>query len=90
MDSVLTGFLPIWAVTALGWLAGRFDLLGENAQSVRLPPMVTSPLQMLGGAAVPSALFALGLSLHTRTRPSPSAGANSPSTSGGFEALSWT
>jgi predicted permease len=37
---------------------------------VRLPAQATSPLQMLGAAAV-SALFALGLSLSAHTRPSP-------------------
>ncbi len=34
MSSVLPGFLPIWAIAALGWLAGRFNVLGANAQSV--------------------------------------------------------
>ncbi|MFJ5552394.1 AEC family transporter [Streptomyces sp. NPDC093225] len=34
-----------------------------------LPAEVTAPLQLLGGAAVPAALFALGLSLHARVRP---------------------
>ncbi|MFJ6935129.1 AEC family transporter [Streptomyces sp. NPDC101132] len=34
-----------------------------------LPPEVTEPLQLLGGAAVPAALFALGMSLHARVRP---------------------
>lgn len=34
MHSVLTGFLPIWAVTALGWLGGRYRLLGDGAQHV--------------------------------------------------------
>ncbi|MER7764885.1 AEC family transporter [Streptomyces sp. NPDC097619] len=42
------------AVSALGW---------------RLPEQVTDPLELLGGAAVPAALFALGMSLHARTRP---------------------
>ncbi|MFF8841841.1 AEC family transporter [Streptomyces sp. NPDC015127] len=32
--TVLSGFLPIWAVTAVGWAAGRFDVLGKQAQSV--------------------------------------------------------
>ncbi|MEV7420459.1 AEC family transporter [Streptomyces sp. NPDC089919] len=31
---VLGGFLPIWVVTALGWLAGRYGLLGPHAQDV--------------------------------------------------------
>jgi predicted permease len=34
VHSVLTGFLPIWAVTALGWLGGRYRLLGDGAQHV--------------------------------------------------------
>ncbi|MGN9790441.1 AEC family transporter [Streptomyces sp. OZ13] len=32
--TVLSGFLPIWAITAVGWAAGRFDVLGKQAQSV--------------------------------------------------------
>ncbi|GGW22782.1 membrane protein [Streptomyces xantholiticus] len=32
--TVLSGFLPIWVITALGWAAGRFDVLGPHAQSV--------------------------------------------------------
>ncbi|MCP3818152.1 hypothetical protein NLX86_08500 [Streptomyces sp. A3M-1-3] len=32
--SVLSGFLPIWAVTTVGWAAGRFDILGSHAQTV--------------------------------------------------------
>jgi malonate transporter and related proteins len=34
VHSVLTGFLPIWAVTALGWLGGHYRLLGKGAQHV--------------------------------------------------------
>ncbi|MFG1809097.1 AEC family transporter [Streptomyces sp. NPDC049040] len=34
MHAVLTGFLPIWTITALGWLGGRHHLLGEGAQHV--------------------------------------------------------
>ena len=34
MHAVVTGFLPIWALTAIGWLAGRHDVLGEQAQHV--------------------------------------------------------
>lgn len=34
MHGVVSGFLPIWAVTALGWLAGRYDILGKQAQDV--------------------------------------------------------
>ncbi len=34
MDSVLSGFLPIWAIAAVGWLAGRFNVLGPTAQAV--------------------------------------------------------
>jgi predicted permease len=32
--TVLSGFLPIWAITAVGWAAGRFDVLGSQAQAV--------------------------------------------------------
>jgi predicted permease len=32
--TVLSGFLPIWVITALGWTAGRFGVLGEHGQSV--------------------------------------------------------
>lgn len=32
--TVLSGFLPIWAITAVGWAAGRCDVLGGQAQSV--------------------------------------------------------
>ncbi|WP_142212516.1 hypothetical protein [Streptomyces sp. SLBN-118] len=28
--TVLSGFLPIWAITAVGWAAGRFDVLGAR------------------------------------------------------------
>ncbi len=34
MSSVLPGFLPIWSIAALGWLGGRFDVLGADARSV--------------------------------------------------------
>lgn len=34
MSSVIPGFLPIWAIAALGWLAGRFDVLGPQARPV--------------------------------------------------------
>ncbi|GAA3372805.1 AEC family transporter [Streptomyces sannanensis] len=34
MHAVLSGFLPIWAITAAGWAAGRFDVLGGQAQHV--------------------------------------------------------
>lgn len=56
---------PVIAASAAG--------LAVAATGVRLPATVTAPLQTLGGAAIPSALFALGLSLTTRTRPSPDA-----------------
>lgn len=32
--TVLSGFLPIWAITAVGWAAGRTQVLGTQAQSV--------------------------------------------------------
>ncbi|MDI5962099.1 AEC family transporter [Streptomyces sp. SL13] len=31
---MLPGFLPIWAIAALGWFAGRFNVLGADAQPV--------------------------------------------------------
>ncbi|MEW2575287.1 AEC family transporter [Streptomyces syringium] len=34
MQAVISGFVPIWVVTAMGWAAGRFDLLGRHAQPV--------------------------------------------------------
>ncbi|MFD9791151.1 AEC family transporter [Streptomyces sp. NPDC059070] len=34
MHSVITGFLPIWALTACGWGAGRHNVLGAQAQHV--------------------------------------------------------
>ncbi|MEV5277021.1 AEC family transporter [Streptomyces sp. NPDC052811] len=34
MHSVLSGFLPIWTITAFGWAAGRFNVLGDHAQQV--------------------------------------------------------
>ncbi|WP_328307253.1 AEC family transporter [Streptomyces sp. NBC_00442] len=34
MHSVASGFLPIWIITAFGWAAGRFNLLGDQAQHV--------------------------------------------------------
>lgn len=32
--NVLSGFLPIWAITGVGWAAGRFNVLGSQAQGV--------------------------------------------------------
>jgi predicted permease len=34
VNSVFSGFLPIWAIAAIGWLAGRFNVLGPTAQAV--------------------------------------------------------
>lgn len=34
MHSILSGFLPIWTITALGWAAARTGVLGEQAQPV--------------------------------------------------------
>ncbi|MFE9408077.1 AEC family transporter [Streptomyces sp. NPDC006704] len=34
MHSVVSGFLPIWIITAFGWAAGRFNLLGDQAGQV--------------------------------------------------------
>ncbi|MEV6007458.1 AEC family transporter [Streptomyces sp. NPDC051976] len=54
-------------------IAASAASLAVAAAGWHLPAEATSPLQLLGGAAVPSALFALGISLNTRTRPSPAA-----------------
>ncbi|MFI6642945.1 AEC family transporter [Streptomyces sp. NPDC050504] len=43
--------------------------LAVAASGLRLPQELSSPLQMLGGAGVPVALFTLGMSLTGRTRP---------------------
>jgi predicted permease len=56
---------PVVAASAAGLLVAA---LGEGD---RLPAELTTPLQTLGGAGVPSALFALGMSLNARTRTSP-------------------
>lgn len=34
MDSVLSGFLPVWCMAGVGWLVGRHGVLGANAQHV--------------------------------------------------------
>lgn len=34
MNAVLFGFLPIWVITGLGWVAARHDILGGQAQHV--------------------------------------------------------
>ncbi|MFD0428096.1 AEC family transporter [Streptomyces zhihengii] len=49
---------PVIAASAAGTAVAALGL--------RLPPEATAPVEMLGGAAVPAALFALGLSLHRR------------------------
>ncbi|WP_069462770.1 AEC family transporter [Actinacidiphila rubida] len=56
---------PVVAASAAGLLVAA---LGEGDH---LPTELTSPLHTLGGAGVPSALFALGMSLNTRARTSP-------------------
>ncbi|MFD9561043.1 AEC family transporter [Streptomyces sp. NPDC059994] len=52
---------PVIGASALGLTVAGLGL--------RLPAEVVSPLQILGGGAVPSALFALGMSLNARARP---------------------
>ncbi|MEU0370713.1 AEC family transporter [Streptomyces sp. NPDC006283] len=64
---------PIIAASAAGVAVAALEL--------RLPETVISPVQMLGGAAVPAALFALGMSLNTRTGP-----ATGPATASATEA----
>ncbi|SFF10452.1 hypothetical protein SAMN05216251_108161 [Actinacidiphila alni] len=56
---------PVIAASAAGLLVA--------ATGLTLPDEVVSPVQLLGGAGVPSALFALGMSLHARSRPTPAA-----------------
>ncbi|EST22046.1 AEC family transporter [Streptomyces niveus] len=53
-NPIIAASLAGVAVSALGW---------------DLPAEATAPLQLLGDAAVPAALFALGMSLNTRVRP---------------------
>jgi predicted permease len=45
LRGVITGFAAIWAVTAVGWLVGRLDLLGARAERVlaRLVFFVLTP-----------------------------------------------
>ncbi|MFG3281606.1 AEC family transporter [Streptomyces sp. NPDC048111] len=57
MNSVLSGFLPIWIITGLGWAAGRFRLLGDGAQ------------QVLGRFAFTFAMPSLLLLTTARSRP---------------------
>jgi malonate transporter and related proteins len=72
MRSVLSGFLPIWTVTALGWIAGRYRILGDNAQTVlgrfaftfAMPSLLflTMSTSHVSAVATPSvAAFALAL-----------------------------
>ncbi|MET9105385.1 AEC family transporter [Streptomyces zhihengii] len=56
---------PVIAASAAGTAVAALGL--------RLPPEATAPVEMLGGAAVPAALFALGLSLHRRREDAPQA-----------------
>ncbi|WP_455353304.1 AEC family transporter [Streptomyces sp. SYSU K217416] len=49
-------------------IAASVGGLAVSALGRPLPAEVTAPLQMLGGAAVPAALFALGMSLAARAR----------------------
>jgi predicted permease len=50
MLKVIEGFAIIWAVIGVGYLAGRFSLLGENPQPVlgKLAFWITGPAMMLG------------------------------------------
>lgn len=61
---------PVIAASAAGTAVAALGL--------RLPPEATAPVEMLGGAAVPAALFALGLSLHRRREDAPQAPAQAP------------
>ncbi|QNP61699.1 AEC family transporter [Streptomyces genisteinicus] len=62
---------PVIAASAAGAAVAALGL--------RLPPEATAPVEMLGGAAVPAALFALGLSLDRR-RPAGDTPRESPAT----------
>ncbi|MFE7384866.1 AEC family transporter [Streptomyces zhihengii] len=61
---------PVIAASAAGTAVAALGL--------RLPPEATAPVEMLGGAAVPAALFALGLSLHRRREDAAPAPAQVP------------
>ncbi|MFJ4409933.1 AEC family transporter [Streptomyces sp. NPDC088910] len=54
-------------------IAASATALAAAATGLTLPAEVVSPVQLPGGAGVPSALFALGMSLHARSRPAPAA-----------------
>jgi malonate transporter len=56
---------PVIAASAAGLLVA--------ATGLNLPDEVVPPVRLLGGAGVPSALFARGMSLHARSRPTPAA-----------------
>ncbi|MEQ4306119.1 AEC family transporter [Plantactinospora sp. B6F1] len=53
MRGVLTGFGVIWAVTLIGYLAGRYDLLGPHGTAViaRLVFLIATPALLFGTLA---------------------------------------
>ncbi|MGW1075628.1 AEC family transporter [Streptomyces sp. NPDC002537] len=69
---MISGFIPVWTVTALGWAAGRFRVLGPHAQPVlgrfaftfAMPALLFLTLSAapVGKIADPGvAVFAIGL-----------------------------
>jgi hypothetical protein len=64
-DPQVFSIAPVIAASAAGLVVAA---LGKGEH---LPGELTSPLQILGGAAVALALFTLGMSLNARTRLSP-------------------
>lgn len=70
MLAALLIVLPVFALILAGWLAGRTAVLGPHATAVAtvfpltglvLPVPAETFLRLLGGAAAPCALVALGL-----------------------------
>lgn len=65
MHGVLSGFLPIWVITAAGWGAGRTRVLGEGAQHVlgrfAFTFAMPSLLFLTMSRSHPSAVFAPGV-----------------------------
>ncbi len=57
--------LPLRVPVVLASLAGVLVL----ATGITLPEVMTRPLDIIGGAAAPAALFALGMSLHAAEKP---------------------
>jgi hypothetical protein len=54
-EQVIAAFEPIWILTAVGYLAHRFGLLGENATAV-----LSRFLTLTSRAVLASTAFSLG------------------------------